>query len=391
VKKIAIVTHNMSFGGVQRVVKNLLFTFKKDFEIVLILFEQKKIAFPLPENIKILYLEEKKFDYQNLIKQDQASIITFGEELFNFRVDSLCEILNYLELDLIISHEDYDNLIVKESLEKLGLKTKTILTSHLFLDSYKDKLIHLLPWSFYENGIKKHYKNSTVVSVSSGVTSGLKELEVDAITIENGVDISEAIAKADEPLEIEITPFILCIGRIEFAQKGQDDLLKAYAKIAGSIPQKLLFVGEGKDKAKLEALVAESGLNERVEILGFQSNPFVFMKHADLVAFPSYFEGLPNTILEALAVGAAIVSYDFEPSAKEISASGRYFPLVKRGDIEGLAEEMAAILGDAETLESWRGLAKERAEAYGLEAMIGKWSGVIDASAHSKQSTVDKW
>ncbi len=407
----------MSFGGVQRVVKNLIDGFCGEYGITLVLFEKKPIEFALPANVQVEYLAERRFDYGALMARSEAEILTFGRELFAFRVESLCAVLERLQPDILLSHEDYDNLVTMESLARLGLKTPAILTSHIFLESYKAKPIHLMDWAFYESGIKKHYKNAQVVAVSSGVGAGLHALGIASTIIPNGVNIAEAKERAKEGIAVQFQnsssqqelphdgcpetsyfdpsgqivssscfetayePYILCIGRIEFSQKGQDDLFKAYAKIAERIPHKLLFVGEGKDKAKLESLVAESGLNEQVEILGFQKNPFAFMKHAALVAFPSYFEGLPNTILEALAVGAAIVSYDFEPSAREISEDGRYFPLIPRGDVDGLAEKLEAILSDAATLESWRSLSKERAEAYGLESMLGKWREMIDASA----------
>lgn len=380
-KNIVIVTHNIGFGGVQRVVKNLLDGFCSDHRIALVLFERKLIEFALPEDVAVEYLVEWKFDYDALMAQDKEEILAFGRELFIFRINSMCGVLWRLQPDIVISHEDYDNLVVMESLARLRLKIPVILVSHIFLESYKGKLIHLMDWGFYESGIKKHYKNARVVAVTSGIATGLKALGVESTVIENGVNIAEAEVRGGEPLEmikLETAPFILCIGRIEFSQKGQDDLLKAYAKIAERFPHKLLFVGEGKDKARLELLAAELGLRgERIEILGFQKNPFAFMRNASLVAFPSYFEGFPNTILEALAVGAAIVSYDFEPSAKELSESGKYFPLVKRGDIEGLAKKIEEILGDAITLESWKRLSKKRAEMYGLEVMIKKWGEVI--------------
>ncbi len=368
----------MSFGGVQRVVKNQLDSFAKDFEITLTLFEKKPIEFSLPKNIAIYYLDERKFDYPALMKKNTEGICAFGKELFDFRVDSLCKILDGLEFDVVLSHEDYDNLITLSALQKSGKQCKTIVTSHVFLENYREKLIHLLDFEFYKEWIQKLYTKATVVAVSSGVSENLKELGIESTVIENGVNIVEVQEKAQADSQKTFDSYILCIGRIEFVQKGQDDLLKAYAKIAEKIPYKLLFVGEGKDREKLEAMINELNLQERVEILGFQKNPFLFMKHATLVAFPSYFEGLPNTILEALAVGAPIVSYDFEPSAKELSENGKYFPLIPRGDIDGLSEEIEELLSDSEKFQSLSQLSKERAEKYSLDSMIEKWRKIIN-------------
>ena len=375
-QKLAIITHNMSFGGVQRVVKNLIDSFCDKFQIALILFENKHIEYELPENIEILTLKEREFDYQNLIKQDKKIVTNFGEELFRFRVDCLCEILDFIKPHTVLSHEDYNNLITAEALDRVDFHGKSIFVSHVFMENYRDKLIHLLDFEFYKRWIKQHYKNRKIVAVSRGVSKDLQDLGIESTIIENGVNIKE-VTKKSKTESIPNSCYILCIGRIEFAQKGQDDLLRAYARIKDEISHTLLFVGEGKDSDKLKNLVTELNLNDKVEMLGFQKNPFVFMKNATMVIFPSYYEGLPNTILEALALGIPILSYDFEPSSLELSDDGVYFELVKKGDIESLSNKIKEILNNKERLENLSKLSKARAASYSLQKMIKKWESIL--------------
>lgn len=375
-KTLAIITHNMSFGGVQRVVKNHIEYFKDNYKITLILFE-KKIDFKLPEEIEIIFLDERVFDYKKLIQENKNTIVSFGKELFDFRVNSLVSILKDKQFDTIISHEDYNNLITTKTVELLNYKTNLILTSHIQQDSYKRNLIHLLDADFYYQSIPIYYRNYKIITVSKGVHDYFyNNYNLETYCIENGVNIKEARKQAEE--ECQEKNFILCIGRIEFVQKGQDDLLKAFKLISKETDVPLLFIGDGKDKEKLEKMILEFNLMNQVKILTFEKNPFKYMKNARVVAFPSYYEGLPNTILESLAVSAALVSYDFEPSSNELSKDGYYFPLVKRGDIHTLGSKLLEVITNNSLEEKMRLLSFERAMDYSLDNMLNKWNIVIE-------------
>jgi len=79
--------------------------------------------------------------------------------------------------------------------------------------------------------------------------------------------------------------------------KRQDILLKAYKQ--ANVPFKLILLGEGEDKAKLEALVNELGLGSKVIFQGYTDNPFAWLKHAKLFVFSSAFEGFGRVLAEA--------------------------------------------------------------------------------------------
>jgi len=374
-KKLAIITHNMSFGGVQRVIKNHIDYFNELFEISLVLFEKKEINFNLPVSVKIIYLDQKVFDYQNLISKHKKEILTFGKKLFSFRVNSMINILSTNIFDTIISHEDYNNIVTLKAMKKLNYSTNLIVTSHIFQNSYKNSLIHLCDEYFYKKNQKKYYRNHKVVTVSSGVNSDFKKYGITTVVIDNGVNIKEAKEKSNKKCKEQ--NFILCIGRIEFIQKGQNDLLKAFNKIKDKIDQNLLFIGEGKDKDKLEKMIDKYKIQDRVRILSFVKNPFKYMANAKIVIFPSYYEGLPNTILEALAVEAAIISYNFKPSSKEISNNGKFFPLVQRGNIGQLSKKIENVLKNKKLKLKMMELSKKRAQDYDIKIMISKWLEII--------------
>jgi glycosyltransferase involved in cell wall biosynthesis len=102
------------------------------------------------------------------------------------------------------------------------------------------------------------------------------------------------------------TPVIVSAGRLVW-EKNHEMLIRSLASISGS-PARLIIYGEGVLRGKLEALVAELQLKERVELPGFIDNPFAEFASCDLVVLPSKSEGFGNVIIEALACGSPVIA-----------------------------------------------------------------------------------
>jgi glycosyltransferase involved in cell wall biosynthesis len=112
---------------------------------------------------------------------------------------------------------------------------------------------------------------------------------------------------------------IVYLGRIEIAQKGLDILVTAYARIASTVPQDLVFGGDGPDRGKLEQMVADLGVTDRVHFVGWISSMerFDWLASADFVAMPSRNETFGLVAAEALAVQTPIVAFDI-PSLRAL-------------------------------------------------------------------------
>jgi glycosyltransferase involved in cell wall biosynthesis len=177
----------------------------------------------------------------------------------------------------------------------------------------------------------------------------------------------EIEAKAQEPFEHpwfknSKIPVILCVARLA-PEKDLPTLIRAFSVVRKERPAKLAILGEGSERAKLEALVKELGLEGDVWMPGFVDNPFKFMKRATVFALSSKFEGFGMVIAEALAVGTPVVSTDCPSGPAEILGGGKWGKLVPVGDHEKLAE---AIL---ETIENPpdREKLKERGRDFSLD------------------------
>jgi glycosyltransferase involved in cell wall biosynthesis len=109
---------------------------------------------------------------------------------------------------------------------------------------------------------------------------------------------------------------LVAVGRLS-PQKGFDHLLSALAT-CHDLPIELDLLGQGPEEARLRHQIATLGLQSRVRLLGFQSNPYPSLRNADALVLASRFEGLPNVVLEALACGTPVITTPV-PAALEIA------------------------------------------------------------------------
>lgn len=193
-----------------------------------------------------------------------------------------------------------------------------------------------------------------IVAVSQGVaddTARIARIPRESITvIRNPVVTPELAAQAAEPcphpwLQGDGVPVILAAGRLQ-RQKDFPTLIRAFGQLRAWRPCRLMILGEGKGRARLEALVRTLGLEGQVDLPGFQSNPYQFLARASLFVLSSAWEGSPNVLTEALALGVPAVSTDCPSGPAEILEGGRFGPLVPVGDVQALAVAMAETLDD---------------------------------------------
>ena len=138
-------------------------------------------------------------------------------------------------------------------------------------------------------------------------------------------------------------PVLLAVGRLT-AQKDFPTLLRAFARIRSGRPLRLVILGEGKERTKLEALARKLSIAADVALPGFVPNPFPYMAQAAALVLSSVYEGLPGVLIEAMACGCPVVSTDCPSGPAEILDAGAYGALVPMGDDARLAEAIVATL-----------------------------------------------
>ncbi|RMJ01781.1 N-acetylgalactosamine-N,N'-diacetylbacillosaminyl-diphospho-undecaprenol 4-alpha-N-acetylgalactosaminyltransferase [Marinobacter litoralis] len=158
--------------------------------------------------------------------------------------------------------------------------------------------------------------------------------------ITNPCPVEQIRALANEPDDdIPSEPYILNVARL-VPQKGHALLLEAYK--ASGIAHKLVIVGEGELRSELEAKARDLGISDRVIFAGKRSNPYPWMKQADLFVLASEYEGLGIVLTEALACGTPIVSVDSLGGVRDVFRGELERYLAPRSP-EGLAQSLSNI------------------------------------------------
>jgi glycosyltransferase involved in cell wall biosynthesis len=205
-------------------------------------------------------------------------------------------------------------------------------------------------WPFF---IRRLYPGADyVVGISTGVaeaTAGLLGRPAESVpVIHNPVIIpgfsEKASREPDHPwFHDDGPPVILSAGRLTWP-KDYPTLLRAFARLSKRRDARLIIVGEGEERKRLEALIRELEIEDRVALPGFVSNPYAWMRRARLFALSSRWEGFGNVLAEALACGTPVVSTNCPSGPVDILNGGAFGTLVPVGDVEGLAQAMDVAL-----------------------------------------------
>lgn len=191
-----------------------------------------------------------------------------------------------------------------------------------------------------------------IVAVSEGVAEDL--LTITSLprskvrVLPNPVVTPELVAQAAQPLEDPwfangAPPVILGVGRLA-QQKDFPTLIRAFAAVRKCREVRLLILGEGSERQRLESLLQDLGVAADARLPGFVSNPFRYMARAAVFVLSSAWEGMPGALIQGMACGAPVVSTDCESGPREVLANGKFGRLVPVGDDSALARAILATL-----------------------------------------------
>jgi len=220
-----------------------------------------------------------------------------------------------------------------------------------------------------------------VIAVSKGVAEDLVAtlgLPVEKIrVIYNPAVATVMSAKAEQSLEKHWyspgqPPVVLGVGRL-VQQKDFCTLIRAFARVRKERRARLMILGEGQERPRLEALVRELGLEEDVALPGFVENPHQHMMRAGVFVLSSRWEGFGNVLLEAMAMGTSVVSTNCPSGPAEILEDGKWGKLVPVGSSESLAAAICSTLDDPPDPE---GLLR-RTMDFSLERIVDRYLEVL--------------
>lgn len=167
--------------------------------------------------------------------------------------------------------------------------------------------------------------------------------------------IDRLLAAEDEAVSRWMTdrsmPQVVSVGRLSH-EKGQRFLIEAIGRVEQQAGYKLMLhlVGDGPMRGELEQLVSGMGLSNRVLFHGFQANPYLWIRQADLLVLPSLYEGFPNVLMEAMYCQVPALVTDVSMDVRQMMEQVGGYPPVPAGSSDALA---AAIIDRFQSPNRW--------------------------------------
>jgi glycosyltransferase involved in cell wall biosynthesis len=195
-----------------------------------------------------------------------------------------------------------------------------------------------------------------------------------------GVPSVSRKAAARESLGLaQETPVLITAGRQEY-QKGQVHLLRAMAELRQRVPGVVLLLAgrDGHASAELRKVYGELSLDRTVQILGHRDDVPELLAAADLFVFPSLYEGIAGSVIEAMALGLPIVASDI-PAMREVLEPEENSVLVPPADPQALADAVERLLSDAPLMDRFAARSELRfAEQFTLDRAVGRMAELYE-------------
>ena len=175
---------------------------------------------------------------------------------------------------------------------------------------------------------------------------------------------------------------LLAVGRLH-PEKGFDLLLDAFKDVAVQCPAwDLIILGEGAARAALQSQIDNAGLTDRVSMPRRVGNMADWYASADLYVLSSRVEGLSNTLLESMAMGLPVVSFDCDTGPRSIITHGRDGLLVTpNGDVYALAQALIELIRDESLQRRLSAAAPQVRERFSLVNVLSRWDQLLEEVA----------
>lgn len=350
--KIALIGYRLSGGGSDKVMANLSLFFAKnniDVHIIIVLDE---VSYPYSGKLVNLgLLKNKTNGVFNKIK----------------RLISLRKYLKENEFDFIIDFRFRTKILQELLLARLIYNAKTIFTVHSFL------IDHYIPNNSWLTRLIYNHCHANVV-----LTQEMKELIVrkhkldNVVMIPNPVNLEEICEKSNDSIDLDFE-YIIAIGQYENNIKQFDKLILAYVDSELSKKQiHLVIVGEGNNSL-LKKVVKEFKATDFVHLIGYQNNPFKYLKKAKFLVLSSKNEGFSNVIAESLACGIPAVSFDCPCGPGTIIKDKENGILVENQNWDKLSGAMNEFVSDEKLYQYCKQNAKESIAPFLLDTIGNQW------------------
>ncbi|WP_431157701.1 glycosyltransferase [Winogradskyella poriferorum] len=308
--RIAVLIYSLASGGAERVVSYLSHYFiEKDIEIHLVLMNST-IKYTIPNDLKIHYLENSDSNESGIFKALKIPLLAlrYSKLLSDLEITHSCSFL---------TRPNFINILANKT-RRSGIRVicnERAFPSLQYNYSGFQSIFNKWLISFL-------YKKSDLVVGNSNeniedLITNFNVPQIKTCVIHNPIDLKtiEKIKPLDNFFDNRYFN-IITIGRLDQG-KNHEMLINSIQNLSNQSTRLYIF-GEGPLRGYLKNLIKELGLDDQVFLMGYEPNPFKYLKSADLFIFGSNHEGFPNVLLEAMACNLPVLTTNCQSGPKEI-------------------------------------------------------------------------
>lgn len=376
-KKILFVTNSMIGGGAEKILQVIVSNINKEkFDISICSLHESNELDGWPKDVK--YYSIYKHKYKNRFER---LLLHIGNKIklliYNNLKPSIfyrCFVRGTYDTEIAFI-EGYATRIVGGSTNKKSKKLAWLHTdmcnNHWSAISYKD--------SNEERMIYGRFNK--IVGVSKSVAESISKLypEVDnVIVLYNPIDERLIVEKSTERISLKCDEKafkFISIGRL-VVEKGYDRVIPLINELNyNGYNIQLYLIGDGAERSKLEKLIKDLNLEDKVFLLGFKDNPYPYLKACDAFICSSRIEGLSTVVAEALILGLPVVATNCA-GMNELLGEHSEYGIIVNNDIKSLKEGLITILNPA-VFSNYKRSAHIRGKYFKLENLLAKFEKIL--------------
>lgn len=206
-----------------------------------------------------------------------------------------------------------------------------------YSDSKSNRLKYFF-WVYVTINISYRFSDRIICltnSMKNDLVNRKSRLKDKIVIINNYIDRERILKPISSRSPIKYNNYIISVGRLG-PQKNYPGLIKAFNIVKDEISEDLLILGDGSQKAELENLIKKLDCSERIFLLGFKKNPYKYLSNANFFILNSYYEGMSNSLLEAMMCKIPIIVSD-HPGSEDVITNNENGLVVPMGDVSKLA------------------------------------------------------
>lgn len=343
---VALLLPELRIGGAQKVILTLAKEFiARGLRVDLVLLaEEGELVGEIPEGVRLVPLGQQ---FSKNIIFLIRSVLRLSSYLRKNHPDGLLSTLTGTNLLAVVAHalsHVSTRLVLREAASLANIRHSYLLFLMRYLYRKADSVVVLT------DCMKKEMEEKLRIPAEQ------------LIRIDNPLDLEKIKIESLKPLPDDYDcshPYVLSVGRLA-SPKDFFTLLAAFKKVSLNSQIRLVILGEGPDRPLLESLIQELSLADRVALRGYDPNPYRWMAGATVFVLSSRWEGYPNVVQEARALGVPIIISAYDDSASEVG--GRKSLLFPVGDTEILAKLLSGVVAAQRVNTSY--LAGDSAKEY---------------------------